>query len=80
MSSIPSVKQELLNLIEQLPDHKMPEVVQFVNFLIYCQNQSFSLNFDQKKKPDHEVDPLAEFIGAVAHCSLAQNIDEEIYG
>jgi Protein of unknown function (DUF2281). len=49
MSSIPSVKQELLNLIEQLPDHKMPEVVQFVNFLIYCQNQSFSLNFDQKK-------------------------------
>jgi len=25
MSSIPSVKQEILNLIEQLPENKMPE-------------------------------------------------------
>ncbi|MFM6189131.1 hypothetical protein [Planktothrix sp.] len=79
MSSIPSVKQEILNLIEQLPENKMPEVLQFVNFLIYCQNQSFSLNLDDKTSKDSQVDPLAEFIGAVTHGSLAQNIDQEIY-
>jgi hypothetical protein len=80
MSSISSVKQEILNLIEQLPENKMPEVLQFVNFLIYCQNQSFSLNLDDKKSKDNQVDPLAEFIGAVSQGSLAQNIDEDIYG
>ncbi|MFM6210771.1 hypothetical protein [Planktothrix sp.] len=57
----------------------MPEVLQFVNFLIYCQNQSFSLNLDDKTSKDSQVDPLAEFIGAVTHGSLAQNIDQEIY-
>lgn len=31
-------------------------------------------------EPNRAVDPLAEFIGAVSHGSLAANLDDELYG
>lgn len=77
MNSIENVKEELQRRIEKLPEHKIPEVLQFVNFLLYSQEQLFSLPFE--KKEVKESDPLADFIGAVECGSLAQNIDSELY-
>ncbi|NER03272.1 MAG: DUF2281 domain-containing protein [Okeania sp. SIO3C4] len=79
MKSIENVKEELQRRIEKLPEHKIPEVLQFVNFLLYSQEQLFSPPFDTKEALK-ESDPLADFIGAVECGSLAQNIDSELYG
>ena len=77
MKSLQNIKEELQRGIEKLPDHKIPEVLQFVNFLIYSQEQFFAIDAD--KKEEMEDDPLADFIGAVEVASLTQNIDEELY-
>ena len=73
------LKQELQTKLEQLPETKLQEVFDFVNFLLFQQKHSKT---DQQVetvalKPEH--DPLLEFIGAVSHGALAQNIDEEVY-
>ncbi|NEP40291.1 MAG: hypothetical protein F6K35_14060 [Okeania sp. SIO2H7] len=77
MKTIQNIKEELQKGIEKLPEHKIPEVLQFVNFLLYSQEQFFSQGVD--KKEEMEDDPLADFIGAVEVASLTQNIDEELY-
>ncbi len=85
MNSIPDVKQELLEEIEKLHEYRLQEVLQFVNFLLYCQNQNiykYSANWQQQEKRDTSAgntDPLSEFIGAVSHGSLAQDSDSELY-
>ena len=71
--SIENVKEELQRGID-----KIPEVLQFVNFLLYSQEQLFSKR-EEKKEVFKESDPLANFIGAVECGSLAQNIDSELY-
>jgi len=81
MTAIDSIKQELLRGIDKLPEKRLPEVLQFVNDLLSSQNQSF-YQFQVDENLDRSVadrDPLSEFIGAVAHGSIAQNIDAEIY-
>ena len=81
MTAIDSIKQQLLRGIDKLPETRLQEVLQFVNDLLSSQNQSFyQLQVDEN--PDRSVadlDPLSEFIGAVEHGYLAQNIDAEIY-
>jgi hypothetical protein len=85
MNSIPNVKQELLGEIEKLPEYRLQEVLQFVSFLLYCQNQNsykYPGDWEQQEKRDASAgnpDPLSEFIGAVSHGSLAQNSDTELY-
>ncbi len=85
MTPIQNVKQELLREIEKLPEHKLPEVLQFVSFLLFSQNHNFQRNQNhlehQKKNDtsDANPDPLADFIGAVSHGALAQNTDRELY-
>ncbi len=66
MKSLENVKAELQRGIEKLPEHKIPEVLQFVNL--------------KKREVLKEREPLANFIGAVECGSLAQNIDAELYG
>lgn len=83
MTAIDSIKQELFRGIEKLPATQLPEVLQFVNDLLSSQNQNFYQSpADVERSPQSLVgdrDPLSEFIGAVEHGSLAQNIDAEIY-
>ena len=79
MKSLENVKEELQRGIEKLPEHKIPEVLQFVNFLLYSQEQFFSKSWE-KREVFRESDPLANFIGAIECGSLAQNIDAELYG
>lgn len=69
-----TTKQALLNAIEQLPEQQLIEVLQYVKYLSHAQELT------HRTKPDAVVDPLAEFIGAVEHGSLATNLDDELYG
>ena len=70
------VKEELLAEIEQVPDYRLSEVLDFVRYIQYQERQ--------RHQADHtngdQEDPWANFVGAVSHGSLAQNIDEELYG
>ena len=84
MTPTESVKQELLREIEKLPADKLKEVLQFVDFLRDSENQHSYHQGDseEEEKKDTFVsnaDPLSEFIGAVSHRSLAQNLDTELY-
>ena len=70
------IKQRLLTTIEEIPESKLGEVLDFMEFLLKKQR-------DQKKeKLDLESgkDPILEFIGGVSHGSLAKDIDSELYG
>lgn len=69
-----TTKQALLNAIEQLPEQQLIEVLQYVQHLSHAQESTLPT------KPNQVVDPLAEFIGAVDHGSLAANLDDELYG
>ena len=68
-----TTKQSLLNAIEQLPEQQLIEVLQYVQHLSHVQKS-------MPTEPNRVVDPLAEFIGAVSHGSLAANLDDELYG
>lgn len=67
-------KQALLNAIEQLPEQQLIEVLQYVQHLSPTQDVTLST------EPDKIVDPLAEYIGAVDHGSLATDLDAQLYG
>jgi hypothetical protein len=68
MSTIANLRQVVLEEINQIPDEQLSQVLQFLHVLI---------SNSQLKKDENLInDPLAEFIGAVEHGSLAQNIDQ----
>ena len=69
-----STKQAILNAINQLPEQQLIEVLHYVQHLSHAQESTLP------PKPDHSVDPLSEFIGAVDSGSLAANLDNELYG
>lgn len=80
MKSLENIKEKLQRGIDKLPEHKIPEVLQFVNFLLYSQQQVFcqsqeDIQTEEKREVLRERDPLDNFIGAVECRSLAQNID-----
>lgn len=64
-------RQTLINAIEQLPEQQLTDVLQYVRRLADRQRSTAT---------DPVTDPLAEFIGAVSHGSLAANLDSELYG
>ncbi len=68
------IKQELLHKIEQLPASRLHAVLQFVNELPEFKETQLDSIVDENE------DPLLGFIGQGNHGSLAQNIDEEVYG
>ena len=69
-----TTKQALLNAIERLPEQQLIEVLQYVQHLSHAQKSTLP------NEPNRVVEPLAEFIGAVSHGSLAANLDDELYG
>lgn len=69
-----TTKQALLNAIEQLPEQQLIEVLQYVQYLSHTQESTLPTELAQV------ADPLAEYIGAVDHGSLATSLDKELYG
>ena len=70
------IKQRLLTTIEEIPESKLGELLDFMEFLLEKERN--------KKKGKLELepgkDPILEFIGGVSHGSLAKDIDSELYG
>ena len=69
------LRQILQQKLDSLPDTQLQAVLQFVNDLSVPTPESPENTNNQPNS-----DPLAEFIGAVHHGSLAQNIDRDLYG
>ena len=78
MTSAQMLKQKLLVEIERLPEYRLQEVLDFVSFL--SQKSRSSLEYQEQGKELDTEDPILQFIGGVSHGSLAQGIDEELYG
>ncbi len=70
------IKERLHTTIEEIPESKLGEVLDFMEFLLEKERRSTNKRFDL----DPVMDPLLEFIGGVSHGSLAKNIDDELYG
>lgn len=69
------VKEELLAEIEQVPDYRLSDVLDFVRYIQYQERQRHQAphtNGDQE-------DPWADFIGASSVEPFADKIDEELY-
>jgi hypothetical protein len=78
--SVQSLKQELLNKISGLPEDRLQEALDFVSFLVLQEQRRTDEHQEQEPKLDPSRDPLLQFVGKVSHGSLAQGIDEELYG
>jgi hypothetical protein len=68
-----TTKQAIFDAIEQLPEQHLKDVLQYVQKLAATPSPA-------SNPPTQSSDPLAGFIGAVSHGSLAANLDEELYG
>ena len=69
-----TTKQAIFEAIEQLPEQHLADVLRYVQQLAHTQKSTYS------NPPTDSSDPLANFIGAVSHGSLAANLDSELYG
>ena len=78
MTTAQGLKQKLLMEVERLPEYRLREVLDFVGFLLSQKNR-YSPGY-QEQELDPEKNPILQFIGGVSHGSLAQGIDEELYG
>lgn len=70
------IKERLYTTIEEIPESKLGEVLDFMEFLLKKDRHSTQKRFDL----DPLGDSILEFIGGVSHGSLAKDIDNELYG
>jgi len=70
------IKERLHTTIEEIPESKLGEILDFMEFLLEKERRNSKKSFDR----DPEKDPILEFIGGVSHGSLAKDIDNELYG
>ncbi|RCJ18305.1 hypothetical protein A6770_06960 [Nostoc minutum NIES-26] len=66
-----TTKQALFDAIEQLPEQYFTDVLQYV------QQLARNVKSPTSNPPTESSDPLADFIGATSHGSLAANLDSE---
>ena len=71
-----SIKEKLLTTLENIPESKLGELLDFMEFLLAKQRHKTEGKFAL----DPEKDPITEFIGCVSHGSLSKDIDNELYG
>ena len=68
-------KVKILEALDALPEERQREVLDYVESL--RSREEAETNEEER---DPEETPLLDFIGGVEHGSLAQDIDEELYG
>ena len=73
------LRQSLLTKLDQLPDTEIANVLSYVSFLLYQQNQKAPPINQLADNPVNPPDPLQSFIGQVSHGSLSENIDGDAY-
>jgi len=77
MVAAQTLKHKLLKELERLPEDRLREVLDFVDYLL-TKEQKVSL--EAETTLNLEKDPILRFIGGVAHGALAKDIDKELYG
>ena len=70
-----TTKQQIAEALDALPAERQREVLDYVESL--RSREEAETNEEER---DPEENPLLDFIGGVEHGSLAQDIDEELYG
>jgi len=70
------IKEKLLTTIEEFPESKLGELLDFMEFIMKQERYKKKGRLDL----DPGKDPILEFIGGVSHGSLAKDIDSELYG
>ena len=70
-----NTKAEILEALDALPEERQREVLDYVESL--RSREEAETNEEER---DPKENPLLDFIGGVEHGSLAQDIDEELYG
>lgn len=80
MTAVQKLKKSLLIKIGELPEYKLQEVLEFVNLILLNEPQSDSISREKKRGMTSRNDSLKKFIGGVSHGSLAEKIDEDLYG
>ncbi|PSQ75277.1 MAG: hypothetical protein BRD36_00475 [Bacteroidetes bacterium QH_7_64_110] len=70
-----TTKQQIAEALDALPEERQREVLDYVESL--RSREEAETNEEER---DPEENPLLDFIGGVEHGSLAQDIDEELYG
>jgi len=74
-------KAKIVEALDALPEGRQREVLDFVEFL---QNRPPGSKEESPEdgtgELDPEDDPILDAIGSVSHGSLAQNIDDDLYG
>ena len=68
-------KAKILEALDALSEERQREVLDYVESL--RSREEAETNEEER---DPEETPLLDFIGGVEHGSLAQDIDEELYG
>ncbi len=70
------IKERLLATIEEIPESKLGEILDFMEFLLEKERHKGERRLDLEPGKD----PILEYIGGVTHGSLAEDIDGELYG
>jgi hypothetical protein len=78
MRSSSPLKAQLVQELGKLPEDRLREVLDFVEYLLWQEQKVQQAKLIQELEPSQ--DPLLKFIGGVSHGSLAQGIDQELYG
>jgi len=80
MSPTQIVRNNIELQLKKLPERRLQEVLDFINFLIFTENTESTTFYDSNTKVCDREDYMSQFIGGVSHGSLAKNIDRELYG
>ncbi len=70
------IKERLLATVEKLPEGKLGEVLDFLEFILEKEHSGQVT----KNGLEPAKDPILDYIGGVDHGSLAGGIDDELYG
>lgn len=73
------LRQQILQGIEKLPDERLSEVLDFVDFLISRQRRGEGLTATNPAE-QVGVDPMLSYMGGVEHGALAQDIEKDLFG
>ena len=71
-----NIKERLLATIEKIPEGKLGEVLDFMEFILEKELHKEENRLDLEPGND----PILEYVGGVTHGSLAKDIDSELYG
>jgi hypothetical protein len=72
------LETQLVHKLTMLPDDRLREVLDFVEFLLSKEQQAQAVISPETLDPAH--DPILQYSGGVAHGSLARDIDADLYG